>query len=432
MIDRSISMARIKLKYGQSEIPFDYDENRIRILASSTGSSPKALSDGEIGARLDDPIDSPPLEEIVSPGESVLIVVPDATRQTAAGQIVNLVVRRLIAAGIPAHDIRIIFATGIHRRVSEEEKRNILTPFIAQRIKTLDHDPRDLARIVRVGETTGGIPIELDRAIVEHDRVIIVGGISFHYFAGFTGGRKLICPGLASAKTVSETHKLAFDCETKTRRDGVETGRLDGNAVHEAFMEAVAKVSPSFAISTVVNDAGETVDLFCGNWITSHRFACENYAADYTIKIAEKRELIVVSCGGSPHDINMIQAHKALEAASHCCADGGMIVLLAECPDGLGRKDFLEWFDCENSEKLAERLCETYQVNGQTAWSLLEKTERFDVGIVTDLDEATAAKMGMRKIEVSGLVDLLNEQKEGYILPSSSKLRISLDPISLR
>src|SRR4029079_4819086 len=129
-------------------------------------------------------------------------------------------------------------ATGIHRRVTENEKSSILTPFIAQRIKTLDHDLSDLMQIVRLGETSGGIPVELNRALTEHDHVVLVGGVSFHYFAGFTGGRKLVCPGLASSKTVSATHKLAFDCEKENRRDGVGPGLLDGNAVHEAFMEA--------------------------------------------------------------------------------------------------------------------------------------------------------------------------------------------------
>ena len=104
------------------------------------------------------------------------------------GQIVNLVVRRLIANGTAAHEIRIIFATGIHRKVTEAEKAAILTPFIAQRIKTLDHDPRDLMQLVTLGSTSGGIPIELNRALVDHDHVVLVGGVSFHYFAGFTGG----------------------------------------------------------------------------------------------------------------------------------------------------------------------------------------------------------------------------------------------------
>ena len=105
-----------------------------------------------------------------------------------------------------------------------------------------------------------------------------------------------------------------------------------------------------------------------------------------------------MSCGGFPHDINMIQAHKALEAASHACTDGGTIILLAECIDGSGGPIFLNG-SRRDSEALAERLCEKYQVNGQTAWSLLKKTEKFDVRVVTDLDESVTRKMKMRKTE---------------------------------
>lgn len=417
-------MPTIDLKYGKISLPFEYDEGRFDVLGSDVHKSP--LTDVEIGEKLDAPLDAPPLEETINPGESVLIVVPDATRQVAAGQIVNLLVRRLIANGTTPFEISIIFATGIHRKVTEDEKSAILTPFIAQRVKTFHHDPRDLMQIMRVGETSGGIPIELNRALVEHDHVILIGGVSFHYFAGFTGGRKLICPGLASARTISETHKLAFDCEKRFRRDGVDTGRLDGNAVHEAFMEAVAKVDPAFAITTVVNDAGEVVDLFCGNWITSHRVACDAYALDHTIKIAEKRDLVIASCGGFPHDINMIQAHKTLDAAARACNEGGTIILLAECADGLGHDDFLNWFEAANSDELAANLCKRYQVNGQTAWSLLRKAERFDVRIVTDLDVVQVQKMKLKKAtetDVSSIAD--DAVKSGYIFPNGAKFAVS-------
>src|SRR6185295_9505689 len=113
---------------------------------------------------------------------------------------------------------------------------------------------------------------------------------------------------------------------------------------------------------------GEATAVFTGNWKTSHQKACEVYAGQNTVEITEKRELVIVSCGGAPYDINMIQAHKALEMASHACRDGGTIIFLAECADGLGRNDFLNWFETENSEAVAEKLCESYQVNGQTAW----------------------------------------------------------------
>jgi nickel-dependent lactate racemase len=415
-------MPTVDLKYGRSVVPLEIGEG-FEVLGHDE--SKPSLSDAEIGERFDQPIDSPPLEEIVHPGESVLIVVPDATRAVGSGQIINLLVRRLIANGTAAHDIRIIFATGIHRKVTDDEKAAILTPFILQRIKTLDHDPRDLAQIRRIGETASGIPAELNRALLEHDHVVIIGGVTFHYFAGFTGGRKLVCPGLASAKTVSATHKLAFDCAQKTRREGVGTALLDGNAVHEAFVEIAEIIAPSFAINTIVNDAGDVVHLYCGDWRTSHRAACDAFSAEHTIAIAEKRDLVIASCGGYPFDVNVIQAHKALEAASHACTDGGTIVLLAECPDGLGRDDFLNWFDADNSEQLADRLCEKYQVNGQTAWSLMKKTERFDVRIVTELEDTTAAKMGLR-MEAKSEIANLTAGKRGYILPHGAKFHISV------
>jgi lactate racemase len=419
-------MATTELKYGDSHFFFEFDDERFRILEN--GKTSRALTDLEIGEKLNDPLGSPMVEEFVEPGEKVLVVVPDATREVACGQVINVVVRRLIANGTAPFDINIIFATGIHRRVTDDEKRAILTPFIAQRIKTLDHSPRDIAQLVRLGETSDGIPIELNRALVDNQKIILIGGIAFHYFAGFTGGRKLICPGLASSRTISATHRLAFDCERKTRRDGVGTALLDGNAVHEAFVEAASAIKPVFCISTFVNNAGELTDLICGDLIGSHRKACDVFSADNSLEISEKRGAVVASCGGLPYDINLIQAHKTLDAASWACLDGGTIILLAECSDGLGRADFLKWFDAKNSSKLADILCEGYQVNGQTAWNLMKITERFQVRIVTELSNGNVEKLGMKHCQ--SLADALkgvDPPVEGYIVPAGSRIRIVTD-----
>lgn len=416
-------MAVIDLKYGRNVIPLEYDADRFQILGSSTSTT--LLTDAEIGNKLDHPVDSPRLENLISPGESVLIVVPDATRQTGSATIVNLIVRRLIANGTAPHEITVIFATGIHRKVTRQEKAAILTPFILQRIKTLDHDPRDLMQTVRLGETSGGIAVGLNRALVEHNHVITVGGVQFHYFAGFTGGRKLVCPGLASSRTIAATHKLAFDCETLSRREGVDTGVIEGNAVHEAFVQAASLAAPSFSINTITNDDGAIAGLFCGDWLASHRVACDAYAKQHTVSISEKRDLAIVSCGGYPYDMNMIQAHKALEAASHACNDGGTIILLAQCSDGLGREDFMDWFDPAGSEALAKKLCEKYQVNGQTAWSLLKKAERFDVRICTDLGKEVVEKMRLKKIEAAEIASLVrNKNALGYIMPVGARFRV--------
>src|SRR4051812_36589508 len=329
-------MNQIELGYGRATLAFEFEGGRFHVL-EAVATDERPLTDAEIGAAIDNPLDSQPLEDILSPGESVLIVVSDATRATGSAQVVNLLVRRLIALGVAPYDLRIIFATGLHRAVTREEKAELLSPFIVQRVRTLAHDASDDASHVSMGETERGTPIELNRALFEHSHVILTGAVGFHYFAGFTGGRKSVCPGLASRRTIEATHLHALDFEKGGRRAGVGTGRLDGNAVHEECERIAAEAAPSFLINTVTDAGGRVVRVYAGDWRAAHRLACAEYADSHAVKIESKRAAVVVSAGGAPHDLNLIQAHKALEMASHACGEGGDIILVAECADGLGR-----------------------------------------------------------------------------------------------
>jgi nickel-dependent lactate racemase len=410
-------MTEIELGYGSTSINHSFDESRFTLLDRHLQGK-QALSDAEVGSLLDSPIDSRPIDEIVDAGDSVLIVVSDATRATASAQIVNLVVRRLIQVGVRAGDISIIFATGIHRRVSETEKSALLTPFITQRLNVLDHDPVDPSGLMGFGTTPRGTPVELNAALKGFSHVILTGGIGFHYFAGFTGGRKSVCPGLASTKTIEATHMLALDFESGGRRAGVGTGLLEGNAVHEECDHIGEIIAPSFSINTVVNEAQFAVKLYCGNWRTAHRIGCEEYLADHSIEIDEKRDTVLVSCGGFPHDINMIQAHKSLDMAANACRESGAIVLLAECRDGLGRSDFLKWFEEPDAGALGDRLRESYEVNGQTAWSLLSKAEKYQIYLVSELPNDMVRKMRMTPARsLDEALAQLNLEGSGYIMP---------------
>ncbi|MGA9995075.1 MAG: nickel-dependent lactate racemase [Pyrinomonadaceae bacterium] len=415
-------MKKIELGYGQSSLSFAFDEARFRVLAPESVEE-RPLSDAEIGAAFDNPIGPKTLEEIIRPAASVLIVVSDATRATASAQIINLLVRRLIELGTAAQDIRIIFATGIHRAVTVEEKRELLTPFIFQRIRTIDHDAYDLSAIFDLGTTRRGTPVEINRALKEHDHVILTGGICFHYFAGFTGGRKSICPGLASAKTIEATHMLALDFEKGGRREGVGTARLAGNAVHEECEEIAGLVAPSFLINTVADERGRAARVYAGDWRAAHAAACAQYMEAHSAKIDKRRELVIASCGGSPYDINLIQTHKTLDMAAHACAEGGTIILIAECADGLGRADFLRWFEMEDSRALEERLREHYEVNGQTAWSLMTKAERHRVFLISSLPDEDVKRMRITPARtIDEALAHTGESAEGYILPRGASV----------
>ena len=415
-------MPALELGYGPDAVKFDYDGARFDMLAPDT-SKAHPLTDAEIGVALDAPIDSLPLEDLVEPGDSVLIVASDATRATGSPRVINLLVRRLIQNGTAPGDIAIIFATGIHRPVRPEEKLELLSPFIAQRIRTIDHDAYDASQLIQIGVNANGKAVEVNRALKEFSKVILTGAVGFHYFAGFTGGRKAICPGLAAAETIKATHMLALDFERGGRRAGVGAGSLSGNAVSEECERVAAMIDPAFIVNSIVDDRGRVEQAFAGDWRAAHGRACEVYTSSHARRIPERRELVIVSCGGSPYDINMIQAHKALDMAAHACIDGGVIILLAECGDGLGRPDFLKWFESADSRALEARLRAAYEVNGQTAWALLTKTERFRVHLITKLPDDDVRRMRMipaRSIE-EALVDVTPNSK-GYLMPRGAAL----------
>ena len=410
-------MPTIELGYGRGSIKFDYDSARFDILGPEE--SPRLpLSDSEIGDALDAPIGSSPLEDLIASGDKVLIVTSDATRATGSAQIVNLLVRRLIQNGIRSSDIAIIFATGIHRAVHPDEKTELLTPFIAQRIRTIDHDAYDSSQLVQLGAMDDGTPIEVNQSLKDFSKIILTGAVGFHYFAGFTGGRKSICPGLASARTIEATHMLALDFKRGGRRAGVGAGLLKGNAVNEACERVAALIDPAFLVNAIVDQRGRVGQVFGGHWRATHARACDVYSSSHARRIESKRKLVIVSCGGSPYDINMIQAHKALDMAVQACVDGGSIILLAECRDGLGRADFLKWFDSPDSRTLETRLKDAYEVNGQTAWALLTKTERFRVHMVTELGDDEVRRM--RMVPARSLDEALanlEPDTRGYVMP---------------
>jgi len=159
------------------------------------------------------------------------------------------------------------------------------------------------------------------------------------------------------------------------------------------------------------------VKIVCVDWRLAHRAGCEYYLDQYSMTIPAKRDIVIASCGGFPHDINMIQAHKALDMAALACNEGGTIILLAECSDGLGRPDFMKWFDAADSRALEARLVNGYEVNGQTAWALLTKAERYRVYLVSELADDEVKRM--RMIPAHTLAAALDQAGagSGFVLP---------------
>ena len=205
-------------------------------------------------------------------------------------------------------------------------------------------------------------------------------------------------------------------------------GALDGNAVHEECERVAALVAPAFGINTIVDEKQRAVKIFCGDWRLAHRAGCDYYLDQHSVAIPAKRDVVIASCGGFPHDINLIQAHKALDMAALACKDGGTIILLAECSDGLGRPDFLKWFAARDSRELGSTFAEDYEVNGQTAWSLLTKAERFRICLVSDLPKEEVKLMRMVPVETISQALEQAGGGEGFVMPRGAAVLPRVEP----
>lgn len=417
MADRARATRTIRLGYGTGTVALAFDPARFEVLAAEDAADSE-LTDDELRERIESPIGSPSLARIVAPSDRVVVVVPDATRASGSDRVTAALLDRLGSLGVPDERIAVLVGGGTHRPPTPEEIVRIVGRDAASRIAVRSHDAFDASAHVRIGTTPRGTPVEINRLFVECDRVILVGAIGFHYFAGFSGGRKALLPACASDRSIQANHLLGFDTGSLAKADGVATGRLDGNPVSEDMEDAARLFGPTFLVNTVLDAGSRIVRLYAGHWLDAHRRGCAEYLAAHTVAAPERRPVVVVSCGGAPRDLNMIQSHKAMEHARVVLEDGGALVLVAECSDGLGRPDFLDWFVPGGAAATAAKLVGGYRIYGQTAWGIRWKAERYRVRLVSSLPAEQVRRMGM--VPHDSLDDALAACRggPGYIIPN--------------
>ncbi|AJE04475.1 lactate racemase domain-containing protein [Geobacter pickeringii] len=418
------------LKYGDISFSLELPAGRlrgvIRPAAAATADPPEAI----VTAALDRCTD---VIRAFRPGERVVIVTSDITRYTGSEIYLPLLVERLTAAGIRDRDIEILVALGIHRKQTEHEHAKIAGPLFG-RIRIVDHDCDDPGELTFIGRTPGGVEVEVNRRVVEADRVILTGTIGFHYFAGFGGGRKSILPGVAARRSCMASHFAVLNPgEGSGKNPLATTGNLAGNPVHAAMDEACAMVEPAFILNTVLSPEKRIVATFAGHWREAHTEGCRYYADRFAYPLREKADLVVVSCGGFPKDINVIQAHKSMEYASQALKDGGVMILLAQCRDGYGNATFFDWFRHRDLDAFESRLRSHYEINGQTAYSLLQKAQRFRIVLVSELPPEEVRTMGLipAKTLAAAMTEaarLLPDDYAAYVIPEGGTVLPIMEP----
>jgi len=331
----------------------------------------------EVARSLQEPIGSPKLSEIVKPGEKVVIVTSDVTRPIPSYKVLPPVLDELTKAGCSDDDITVVFALGSHGGHSEERKRSLVGDAIYDRVRCIDSDMND---VKRMGVTSRGTPVDIFTPVAEADRVICLGNIEYHYFAGYSGGAKALMPGVSTRDAIQNNHSRMIQPEACA-------GRLEGNPVREDIEESGAIVGIDFIVNVVLNEKKEIIKSFAGDSVKAHREGCRFLDSFYAIKLKEKADVVVVSAGGFPKDINMYQAQKALDNAKHAVKDGGIIVWIAACSEGLGEKHFEQWMTGhDKASDMISHIKKEFILGGHKAAAIALVLERARIILVSEFD----------------------------------------------
>ena len=284
------------------------------------------MNEEEVIHALANPIGTPRLREIVKPGEKIAVVTSDITRPVPTWRIMPALLDELYAAGARPEDITLVFALGSHRLHTPEEQKKLAGERAYSEIRCVDSDRTDC---VHMGVTDAGTPVDITRVVAQADRRICLGNIEYHYFAGYSGGAKAIMPGVSTREAIQSNHSMMV-------RPEACAGNLDSNPLRQDLEQAAAICGVDFIVNVVLDEHKQIVKAVAGDLTLAHREGCRFLDQMYLKEIDGRADIVIVSQGGAPKDLNLYQTQKALDNAKHAVKKGGTIILIGACPEGLG------------------------------------------------------------------------------------------------
>ena len=333
--------------------------------------------EAEVRRALAEPIGSPRLGEIVKPGEKIAIVTSDITRPMPTYKVMPALLDELYAAGVRREDITLVFALGSHRHHTDEERRRLAGERAFSEIACVDCEPTDC---VHMGVTKAGTPVDITRVVAEADRRICLGNIEYHYFAGYSGGAKAIMPGVSTRDAIQSNHSMMV-------RPEACAGALETNPLRMDIEEAGAICGIDFIVNVVLSEHKEILKAVAGDPVKAHRAGCAFLDTLYLKELPQGADIVLVSQGGAPKDMNLYQTQKALDNARHAVKSGGIIILIGSCKEGMGERVFEQWMTTSPSpEAMIERIGRDFQLGGHKAAAIAMTLQKADVWLVSDME----------------------------------------------
>jgi len=350
--------------------------------------------------------------------KKILIIVNDITRPTPYEIILPPLLDELQHLGIKKENILFMVATGIHRSNSQEEIKEIFGEHIFSAYKFINHDCDD-PNSKDLGQLKSGNNLWVNPMVSDIDFIITTGVIVPHYFAGFSGGRKSILPGICGRKTIEANHAQMVHPDARS-------GNLKGNPVDEEMQEAAGKVGVDFNINVVTDENHQIVEIVAGELLASWQQGVNTCKQIYICPIEKKADVVIASAGGYPKDINVYQAQKALNNAYQAIKPGGTIILLAECSESYGEVTFEKWIEEANTpDDIIKRLKNKFVLGGHKAYSIAQLIKEVEVIFISSLPPEKVRKLFFIPMEnisqaIEYIKDKYGEDFQAYVLPSGN------------
>jgi len=384
-LSRTGAWLKVEIPYGDKTETVELDDKNVEQIIYPN--SVKSDDEMEVlGNAISNPINSPKLEDFLNGKKNILVIVNDATRPTPTSRIMEI-----IFPVLKGRNFKLLIATGSHRAPTEVEYDFIFGKLHNEiKEKIVVHDAKK-SECVSIGKTRHGNEMNLNKLVIEADAIIPIGSVEPHYFAGYTGGRKSLLPGVASYDTITANHKLAISQEAQALK-------LKGNPVAEEMDDAeqlFLKLN-IFAIMTVLDSNHKTYSAAAGNLRGSYQ-ALIKKADEVFVVLIQNQADIVVTVAAEPTDIDLYQSQKALDNAKYAMKDGGIIILVSACRSGVGSQAFLDLLGSEISCKaVIDKLDKEYKLGYHKAGKMAEIGLKSQMWAVTPLDPNLIAKAHMR------------------------------------
>ncbi|HET9275106.1 MAG TPA: nickel-dependent lactate racemase, partial [Gemmatimonadales bacterium] len=367
-------MVEQTVPYGTRELAFSLSRGRLisrlePLSSESEGGSPELLS-----RALEAPIGSPRLADLARGKRSAAILIPGKARVAGTRDYVAALIAELNAARVPDSGIEVFLADGTHEQHLESDILALLGERLAARIRCLGHDSRDEKELVPVGTTSFGTPVLFNRRVLEAEVKILTGRIVPHYFAGFSGGRKALVPGVAGFRTILANHRLTLGPEAGIH-PAVAPCSLEGNPVHLDMVEGARLARPDFCLNTLFDARDRLSDVVAGDVEAAHEEGCRRARDLLRLSLAEPVDALITSAGGHPYDYNFMQSLKAVFNVQDIVRPGGAVLWVAECPSGI-HPAFLPWAAIDSDAELDAAVRRKYALTGHNSLMLRRLVRR--------------------------------------------------------